>query len=198
VVIQYFVNDALRTTSKQPKDFIASLNPEPRRKALHCCVHALRVEIIGRMLSLGLAVDHDKRPTLRAVLLFRDNQGTIVVQDKFEVPAAADIDLASQLKDLSNAVTARTSSWKPDAVVVRRADRPAHATNTDGPRFRLMAEGAITAAAKILVDQTYVRTGKDCGASIGTSKSEIDREAASLVSSRLVPACAAALSAFSS
>ncbi|WP_284753185.1 hypothetical protein [Arthrobacter sp. efr-133-R2A-120] len=113
--------------------------------------------------------------------------------DFFEV-AVTSVDLAEQLKELSVAVTGRLESLRPDIVVVRRADRPPKASNQDGPRFRLMSEGAIAAAARTLVVKTRVRTGKECGAAYGAKKADVEVDAAAFVGKRqLLPAAAAAL-----
>jgi hypothetical protein len=154
------------------------------------------------MRALGLCVDipASKKPTLRAVLLedsLSENQvpsiSDVTCVDCFEV-AATSGDLAGQLKELSAAITGRIESLKPDLVVVRRADRSPRASNQDGPRFRLMSEGAVAAAARMLVNKTRIRTGKECGSAYGTSKADVEVDAANLVTKRqLLPAAAAAL-----
>jgi hypothetical protein len=140
-----------------------------------------------------------KRPTLRAVLLDDGLPSTsppvltnMVVVDSFEVPTQ-DHDRAEQLMDLAEAVSGRIRSLKPDIVVVRRADMPPRASNTDGPRIRLLATGAVTSAARSLVVKTTLRTGKECGAAYGGNKDGVDADAATLVATNLVAAAAAAL-----
>ena len=118
----------------------------------------------------------------------------VVVKDTFDVPSS-DEDIATQLKELSDALRGRIRTLDPDTVVVRRADIPPRPTNQEGPRIRLMAEGAIIASARSLVEQTIVRTGKECGAAYGTTKSEVDASAAGLLATtKQIPAAAAALS----
>lgn len=142
-----------------------------------------------------------KKPTLRAVLLedLLDSGQTpslsdMRVIDSFEV-AATGTDLAEQLKELSHAITGRVESLTPDIVVVRRADRSPRPSNLDGPRFRLMFEGAITAAARSFTQQTTIRTGKDCGIAYGKAKADLDSDAETFSTKKpLVPAVAAAMS----
>lgn len=155
------------------------------------------------MRVLGIAVDipASRRPAVRAVLLSDSGDeagprpdGQVILVDSFEVPSVAD-DVATQLKELAEAVHGRVSSMKPDAIVVRRADRPPRASNEDGPRYRLLAEGAVTAVARMVVPETRILTGRDCGIRYGSKKADIDHDAAALVKRQLVPACAAALAA---
>src|SRR5450830_8630 len=142
------------------------------------------------MRVLGLAVDipASRRPALRAVLLEVQLPADgvapltdVTVATTFEVPSVKE-DLATQLCELASAVTARVQTLTPDVVVVRRADisqRGAGGRN-EGPRLRLLAEGAIIAAARALV-VTHVRTGRECGLAYGARKEEVEADAATLV-----------------
>lgn len=113
--------------------------------------------------------------------------------ETFDV-TAIDEDRATQLKEFAEAVTARIQTLNPDIVVVRRADQGRQANNGDGPRIRLLVEGAVTAAARILVPQTTLRNGKECGSAFGGSKEDVDTAAQALSSvPRRVPATAAAI-----
>jgi hypothetical protein len=155
------------------------------------------------MLALGLTVDlpTPKRPVLRAVLLSDPYDGSqtpslgeISTSEVFDVPAF-DEDWAIFCRDFAETVSGRTRTLKPDIVVVRRADIGKTASNRDGPRIRLVATGAVTAAARILVQKTHLRTGAACGQVCGKSKPDLDAEAGTLVSKAAqVPAAAAALS----
>lgn len=154
------------------------------------------------MLALGLTVDLPSRgrPALRAVLLGDNHPQSatptlpdISLVGTFDVPTIEE-DWATQLKDIAEAVTARMQTLRPDIVVVRRADQGRQASNGDGPRIRLLATGAVTAAARILVPRTTLRTGKECGSAYGGSKEDVDGAAQTLVSAaRQVPAAAAAI-----
>jgi hypothetical protein len=153
------------------------------------------------MLALGLTVDIParNRPALRAVLLSDPHPADITlsladvtVVTTFELPTA-DEDRAKQLKDLAETVSARIRTLKPAIVVVRRADWTRQASNQEGPRIRLMATGAIAAAARSLVPRTSIRDGRQCGEAYGASKPEVDADASTLVHERLKEAAAAAL-----
>ena len=153
------------------------------------------------MRALGLAVElpSPNRPSLRAVLLEDALPATsiptladIAVVDLFEV-TTPDEGRALQLMDLAEAASGRIRSLIPDIVVVRRADMPPRPSNADGPRVRLLATGAVTAAARILVVKTTLRTGKECGAAYGAKKNDVDVDAATLVDRKMVAAAAAAL-----
>lgn len=93
-------------------------------------------------------------------------------------------------------VSARVSTLSPDVVVVRRADVYPRGRVGDGPRLRLVVEGAITAAAMShLPGNTHLRTGGDCATKYGKSKSDMDADAATFTSHQnYVEAAAAALS----
>jgi hypothetical protein len=153
------------------------------------------------MLAMGLAIDMPvrNRPALRAVLLSDPHPADttpslaeITVVTTFEVPTA-DEDRATQLKDLAETTSARIRSLEPDIVVVRMADRPPHASNKEGPRIRLMATGAVAAAARLLIPRTSIRDGGECGEAYGANKSKVDADASTLVDGRLKEAAAAAL-----
>jgi hypothetical protein len=153
------------------------------------------------MRALGLAVELPKtnRPSLRAVLLEDSLRAGDVptladmsLVEVFEVPTA-DEDRATQLADLAEALSGRIRTLKPDLVVVRRADIPPKASNTEGPRVRLLGTGAVTAAARLLVVQTSLRTGKECGAAYGGGKANVDTDAETLVAKTYVAAAAAAM-----
>jgi len=154
-----------------------------------------------QVLALGIAIDMParNRPALRAVLL-QDPQpadtppslADVTLVESFEVPTA-DEDRAKQLKDLAETVSARIRTLKPDIVVIRRADVPPRSSNKEGPRIRLMATGAVAAAARILVARTVIRDGKECGTAYGANKEKVDADASTLVNERLREAAAAAL-----
>lgn len=153
------------------------------------------------MRALGLAVSiNGKRSTVSAVVL-NDHTAAgdafdpkkMTVEDSFEVKGDQP-DAAVQLGDAAKAVGGRVSSLRPDVVVVRRADRPARASNQEGPRLRLLIEGAITASARNLVPNTHLRNGKDCGAAYGGTKDSLDTEAGQVHGGKYCEATAAAMS----
>jgi hypothetical protein len=139
------------------------------------------------------------RPALRAVLLSDPHPpGTtpsladVTMVDTFEVPTA-DEDRAKQLSDLAETVSARIRTLRPDIVVIRRADWSSRSSNQEGPRIRLMATGAVAAAARIQIPLTVIRDGRECGTAYGADKEKVDADASTLVHARLKEAAAAAL-----
>jgi hypothetical protein len=153
------------------------------------------------MRALGLAVElpSPNRPTLRAVVLSDANPpgsppslADISVEEFFEVTTAETV-IEVQLRDMSEAISGRIRGLDVDLVVVRRADMPPKSSNADGPRKRLLGTGAVTAAARLLVDRTRLRNGKECGAAYGSNKEGVDADAKTLVPAKFVSAAAAAL-----
>ena len=98
-----------------------------------------------------------------------------------EVFTSDDVDLATQLHDMAEALRSRLDGLRVERVVVRRADRPPRASNTEGPRLRLLMEGAVASAARSVVVDTRVGTGKDTGAWYGSNKAGVDAVAAQLL-----------------
>lgn len=138
------------------------------------------------------------RPTTRLVVV-DDNSGSPVIVT-FETIPSRDTDLAAQLHDASEAVRSRLQGLNVDKVVVRRADRPPRASNEEGPRTRLLTEGAITCAARSVVIETHIGTGKDTGQWHGSSKAGVDQSSKQLLESQgvnlsFVDATSAALAA---
>jgi hypothetical protein len=92
-----------------------------------------------------------------------------------------DADLPVQLHDAAEALRSRLGGLAVERVVVRRADRPPRATNAEGPKLRLLLEGALTSAARSVVVDTRLGTGKDTGAWFGSGKAGVDAEAGRLL-----------------
>lgn len=153
------------------------------------------------MRAMGLAVSVDgKRTTVAAVVLDdhspqADNFDVlgVTVEASFEVKADQ-ADLAVQLGEAAKSIRGRLRSLRPDLVVIRRADRPMKPSNQEGPRLRLLMDGAITAAAQEVIPNTVIRNGKECGAAYGSSKDGLDAQAATLHGGKFKDATAAALS----
>jgi len=153
------------------------------------------------MRVMGLAVSiSGKKITVAAVVLddhARPEDGfdrqALRVEDSFEVKESVE-DVAVRLGELSKKVRGRARSIAPEGIVIRRADRPKRSSNNEGPRLRLLAEGAVTGAAYEVVRNTVIRNGKDCGAAFGTSKDGLDTEAETVLGGKYAEATAAALS----
>lgn len=150
----------------------------------------------------GIAVDIPRRgrPVARLVVI-DDASGSALIDNVADF-TSDDTDLATQAHDIAEAVRSRLRGVSVDRVVVRRADRPPRASNTEGPRIRLVIEGAITGAARGTVTDTRIGTGRELGSRFGSSKAALDTAASTVVTSankdaRFVEAAAAALAALS-
>lgn len=142
------------------------------------------------MQSLGIAValPTPGRPVVRAVLL-EDALGStevpqlsdVSVVDEFEFTTTEE-DWAHICRQYHRDTDARVSSLAPDAVIVRRADFHRDRGNNDGPRLRLIVEGAVTAAATAHVANTHLRTGAACAERYGSSKVAMDADGRGLAS----------------
>lgn len=143
-----------------------------------------------RVLGLAVEVPPKKKLTVRAVLLTADPANLVpgevsgFVWSADFTTVATETDLASQLKELSDAARGRIQSLGPERVIIRRADRPSRPNNYDGPRFRLLAEGALTVASKAEVLDTRLQMGKDCATDFGTSRDVLEERARELAGAR--------------
>ena len=95
-----------------------------------------------RVAGISVAMASRQRPTAYLVIL-DDSSGKEVIEANQAFPAD-DVDLATQLHDTAKAVRSRLEGLAVERVIVRRADRPPSANNTEGPRLRLLMEGAVT------------------------------------------------------
>ena len=135
----------------------------------------------------GIAVDipTPDRPVARLVLL--DGTTAAPTVEATHVFPGDLAELATQLHDLAEAVRSRLQGLGVERVVVRRADRPPRANNNEGPRLRLIVEGAVTSAARSVVVDTRLGTGKDTGAWFGSSKAGVDAAADVVVKTNGLP-----------
>lgn len=152
------------------------------------------------MRAAGLAVDipSSGRPSTRLVVL-DDASGSPTI-DTHETFPSRKTDLATQLHDAAEVIRSRLQGLAVDRVVVRRADRPPRANNNEGPRVRLLIEGAIASAARSVEVETHIGTGKDTGVWFGSSKAGVDQASLTLlqaqgINSTFVEATSAALAA---
>ena len=129
----------------------------------------------------GIAVDSPSRgrPAIRLVVV-DDATGLPEIELAEDYPSNG-VNLAVQLHDAAEAVRSRLGVLGVDRVVVRRADRPPVASNADGPRYRLLMEGAATSAARSVVVDTRIGTGADTGGWFGSNKATLDTAAQQLV-----------------
>lgn len=148
------------------------------------------------MRALGIAVSLPSRgrPVASCAIVDRTVAGHDVLQNTFQITTTQE-DLASQLADLATAARSRARSLGVDTAWVRRADKPPRASNTEGPRARLLAEGAITAAVGEVVEIARIGDGKTIGQTLGVNKTQADALGAGLAGPDFEQAAAAALAA---
>lgn len=104
-------------------------------------------------------------------------------------------DLPTVLQDLAAGLASHLSGLQVDRVVIRRADKPTRPSNYEGPRTRLLAEGAMTACAKAAIDDVMLADGKTLGGRCPAgSKASLQAEVAAHLAGEPVDAAAAALS----
>ena len=135
----------------------------------------------------GIAVDvpESGRPAARLIVL-DDVSGSPTIEVHEDYPSA-DTAVAEQLHDQAEAIRSRLRGLNVDRVVVRRADLPPRASNREGPRRRLLAEGAIVSAARSVVTETHLGTGKDTGEWYGSNKAGVDGAAEQLLTVNNLP-----------
>jgi type II secretory pathway component PulC len=133
-----------------------------------------------------VAVPTPDRPVARLIVL-NNSSGTAVVE-AHEVFPGDSVDLATQLHDMAEAIRSRIQGLSVDRTVVRRADRPPKPNNNEGPRLRLIVEGAVISAARSVVVETRAGTGKDTGMWFGSNKAGVDAAATALLTSNSLPA----------
>lgn len=132
------------------------------------------------------------RPAARVVVL-DGSWGSATEHERFDLTSNKQ-DIGTILHDLASGLKSRLSALKADRVVVRRADMARVPSNLDGPRLRLLAEGALASAARSEVADVVVLAGKDLAQrSPAASKNDLDAEAAAQAPGSPVEAAAAAL-----
>lgn len=143
---------------------------------------------------MGVAVRmmSKQRPTAHVVVLGGSWASPSIVE-AFDL-TGADEDKPTQLMGLAAGLRSRAKGLKPDRVIIRRADYFKVASSAEGPRMRLLAEGALAAAAKEVVDDVLLLTGKDTAAfSPAASKPDLENHAGAVLPDPYVEAAAAAL-----
>jgi hypothetical protein len=144
-------------------------------------------------MGIAVHIQSKGRPAAAAVVIEGSWGGPILVTS-FKLTSTHD-DLPTLLQDLGSGLSSRLSGLSVDRVVVRRADKPTRPSNYEGPRTRLLAEGAITSSAKVAVDDVILADGKALGGRCpSASKAALEAEAARLLPGLPLDAAAAALS----
>lgn len=132
------------------------------------------------------------RPTAKVVVL-EGGYITPTLVDHFDLTSTED-EVPDQLHHLADGVRSRIEGLRPDRVVIRRADVAPKASNMEGPRLRLLAEGALASAARDQMSDVVLATAKDLATRTPLKKAELDARAGALFSGVPAEAAAAALS----
>ena len=151
-----------------------------------------------RAAGIAVAMQSSGRPTVRLVVA-DDSSGSPVIDVIADFPSD-DAEISEQLHDAAEAVRSRLDGTGVTRVVVRRADRPQRPSNAEGPKLRLLMEGAIVSAARSVIVDTRLGSGKDVGGWCGSNKAAAEAAAAALLTAaghkdRYIEATAAALAA---
>lgn len=112
--------------------------------------------------------------------------------DSFQL-TSVHTDIATQLFDMAAGLRSWLAGNTPDVVVISRADFFRGGKNTEGPRIRLMAEGALGGAARERVTDTRIKVGKDVAAMTGLSKADLEAHALATMPTAHVAAASAAI-----
>jgi hypothetical protein len=127
-----------------------------------------------RVAGLAVNIPTRGRPVLRLVLL--DNgSGVPVVVTAEEIPTA-DAEIPEQLFQVARSVESRLRGLGAERVIVRRADVPTRASKKEGPRLRLLIEGAAVSAARSAVVDMRLGMGKDVAHWHGSPKAALDAD----------------------
>ena len=123
---------------------------------------------------------------------------TPVVVEEFEV-TTGETHVVAQISDLASGLGNRLKGIEPDRVLIRRADQRPKPSNTEGPRVRLLVEGALAAEALRTTTDVELLVGKDVAARTEYRKAELDARSSELVSDPLyLEAASAAIAALDS
>ncbi|SRR6266511_971190 len=145
------------------------------------------------MAVLGIAVAvGGRRPRVSCVLLDGTRDAPIHV-GAFDLTTASG-DVIGQLDDLGKQLSSKVSGLNLAAVVIRLADFTPVANRAEGPRHRLLVEGALAFSCRSRISEVLVRTGREVGQALGVSKDVADSTGRTLDAKR-ADAAAAALSA---
>ena len=146
-----------------------------------------------RCVGICVRLPRRGRPTAEAVVLDGCWEAP-TPHAQFELTSAKD-DLPTLLHDLAAGLVSQLAGLNVDRVAIRRADQPARASNREGPRIRLLAEGALASAARSKVRDVLLRSGRDLAArSPAGTKAQLDAYATRSAPGTPTEAAAAALS----
>lgn len=132
-----------------------------------------------RVAGLAVSIATRGRPVVRLVVL--DNaSGSTEVAKAEEIPTE-NVGIAEQIFQVGRSVESRLRGLNVGRVIVRRADVPTQPSKKEGPRLRLLIEGAVVSAARSVVTDTRLGMGKEVAHWHGSSKDDLDEEAKQLM-----------------
>jgi hypothetical protein len=137
-------------------------------------------------MGIAVAMTSKGAPTARAVVLHGTPAAPGLV-DAQEILAPHE-ELAATLAEAASAFTSLVKGLNVEAVLIRRANQSHHATKSDGPRTRLLMEGAIAAALRGPVPRTVLRDGRQAGLLYGSTQEDLDLTALALATTIGCPA----------
>jgi hypothetical protein len=145
-----------------------------------------------RCVGVAVHVPRKGRPEAR-VIVVDGAWGAASEHGSFELTSNKG-DLATILYDLASGLRSHLSGLGAARVVIRQADFQKAAASKDGTRLRLIAEGALAAAARGQVNEVFLLSGKDLAdRTPAQSKDDLDAEAARQLPDAPVGAAAAGL-----
>lgn len=133
------------------------------------------------MIGLGLhCVLRKGHPVVVAVVMSDGSPGVVGKVAYKHVTDPSD-DFALQLVGVGTDLESRLPDLSTDAIVVRSMDHSARGRRRDVYRKRYAVEGVLLSVGRRVVDRTIALTGLQIGMRSGSSKSDIESEAASIV-----------------
>lgn len=117
----------------------------------------------------GIAVEpNQQRPIVRLMVV--SGSPATPAYETAEQFTSEDVSIPEQVHYVAEAIRSRLKGLNVERVVVRRADFFSINSNQDGPRRRLLVEGAVLAAATAVVPDTVLGTGKELALRYGELK----------------------------
>ena len=187
--VDRLIDLAVRSAVDEALDRVPVAEQLPGRKR-HLDDNTRMAKVIGVRVRMK-KIHGNSCPTAEVAVLTGTRKTADVVEEFVLAPQGAD--LAARIGDLGSAFANRVNGLNPDIVVVRRADRPAHSSNREGPRERLIAEGALVHAAVSCGKMVLLLSGRDLAARTKISKDSLDAEGAALGGGKYYESVAAAL-----
>lgn len=135
-------------------------------------------------------------PVARVSEVTKGQDDEILIGSTFEHVPRGD-STAEIVGDLGMVFASRVGGLNPDVVVVRRAERTQGLSRREGPKLRLLAEGAVVHAAASVGVRVVLLSGQELAQKAGTNKQAMDDAAESLAPEKYKESVAAAMSILS-